>query len=290
MTQNQRINQNETILVVGGNGTVGSGIVKQLKELGYKVKSTTSKKSLSENQDYVFVNLATGEGIKKAFEGIDKAFLLSPPGFADQYKILSPLIQESKRKGLKKVVLMTAFGANAVETSPFRRAEIELENSGLDYNILRPNWFMQNFNTFWIQGILELNKILVPAGNAKVSFIDVRDISEVAVNLLTQNIFPKQAFDLTGPQAIVHQKVAEEISKATLKSVVYQDIAPEELGVLLKKGGVPSDYVDFLLLILGYLREGYNSSVNDNVKKLLSKEPRTIADYVKSYKSFFNLK
>ncbi|MEZ4815305.1 MAG: hypothetical protein R3A80_08900 [Bdellovibrionota bacterium] len=38
--------------------------------------------------------------------------------------------------------------ANASEETPFRKAEVELENSGLNYNIIRPNWFFQNFNTF----------------------------------------------------------------------------------------------------------------------------------------------
>src|SRR6185503_14578197 len=108
---------------------------------------------------------------------------------ADQYKVLSPLIQEAKRQGLEKVVLMTAMGANAVETAPFRRAEIELEKSGLTYNIVRPNWFFQNFNTFWIQGILNYGKILVPGGNAKTSFIDARDISAVVAKLLTTSEF-----------------------------------------------------------------------------------------------------
>jgi uncharacterized protein YbjT (DUF2867 family) len=58
---------------------------------------------------------------------------------------------------------------------------------------------MQNFNTFWIQGIIKSNKILLPAGDAKVSFIDARDISDVATILLTSNIHNNKAFDLTDP-------------------------------------------------------------------------------------------
>lgn len=98
-------------------------MVKILRKAGHSVRETTSRKDNAKGSDRVYINLATGENLHAAFDGIDKAFLLSPPGFADQYGMLSPLIQEAKRRGLKKVVLMTAMGANAVETAPFRRAE-----------------------------------------------------------------------------------------------------------------------------------------------------------------------
>ena len=167
----------DLILVVGASGTVGSEVVRILKANGHSVRQATSQPSTK--TDLVQVNLATKEGISQAFAGVDKAFFLSPPGFTNQYEILSPLIQQAQKSHLKKVVLMTALGANASESTPFRRAEIELEKSGLIFNIVRPNWFMQNFNTFWIQGIREQGKILLPAGKAKTSFIDARDISAV---------------------------------------------------------------------------------------------------------------
>ena len=171
-----KASKNETVLIVGASGTVGSELVRLLKADGYQTRAITSQKT-KVGPGQVYANLATGESLSAAFEGVDRAYLLSPPGYADQYKILSPLIQEAKRRGLKKVVLMTAMGANANEASPLRRAEVELEKSGLTYNIIRPNWFMQNFNTFWVQGIREQHVIALPAGTARTSFIDARDIS-----------------------------------------------------------------------------------------------------------------
>src|SRR5690606_26759981 len=110
------------ILVIGSSGTVGSSLVKTLRAQGHAVRETTSRKEAADGSARVFVDLACGDGIHAAFEGIDRAFLLSPPGYADQYGMLAPLIQEAKRRALKKVVLMTAMGANAVETAPFRQA------------------------------------------------------------------------------------------------------------------------------------------------------------------------
>ncbi|EQC51301.1 NAD(P)H-binding protein [Bacteriovorax sp. DB6_IX] len=272
----------ENILILGASGTVGSEIARQLTSEGHNVLRATSKDKLAADQ--VKLNLATGEGVKEAFSNIDRVFLISPPGYANQYDIISPLIQEAKRKGLKKVVLMTAMGANADENSPFRRAEVELEKSGLNYNIVRPNWFFQNFNTFWIQGINEHRKILLPVGEAKVSFIDARDISAVIAKLLVDDSFNNTDFDITGPSAIDHSEVAKAISLQIGEEVLYQEIQPQQLREGLLAAGLPEDYSDFLLLILGFLKEGYNAGLTDNVEKILGRKPLSLTDYVRDYK------
>jgi uncharacterized protein YbjT (DUF2867 family) len=83
-------------------------------------------------------------------------------------------------------------------TAPLRKAERHLEASGLAYNVIRPNWFMQNFNTFWLHGIQTAGQIFLPVGQAKGSFIDARDIAAVAAVLLTSDAFDNRDFDLTG--------------------------------------------------------------------------------------------
>jgi len=278
--------KNETILVIGASGVVGSEVVKNLKAAGHSIRTTTSKPSKDKN--VVTVNLATGEGIRDAFEGVDRAFLMSPSGYGDQYQVLSPLIQESKRRGLKKVVLMSAFGANASESTPLRRSEVELEKSGLKYNIVRPNWFMQNFNTFWVHGIRNESTIALPVGDAKTSFIDTRDIGAVIAKLLTSEKYDNRAFDLTGAQALSHAEVAEEISSALDKKIVFKDIEPSVLRAGLLSAGVPVDYTDFLLVIMNYLKLGYNSAVLPTVKELLGREPISFKQYTQDYKNAFS--
>ncbi len=272
----------DKILIIGATGTVGSEIARLLELDGHTVLRATSK---TPKQGQVQIDLATGEGIDSAMEEVDKAFLLSPPGYADHYKILSPLITAAKKHNLKKIVLMTAMGANADENSPFRRAEVELENSGLNYNIVRPNWFMQNFNTFWVQPIKEQKLILLPAGDAKTSFIDSRDISAVVAKLLTSSEFDNRDFDITGPQALDHNQVASKITDSISSEVIYEDIEPATLRSELVNAGLPADYVDFLLLIFGFLKEGYNAGVTENVEKILGRKPHNFEQYANDYSS-----
>jgi uncharacterized protein YbjT (DUF2867 family) len=271
-------------LVIGASGTVGSEVARLLREQGHKVRTTTSRKDAA-GSDSVHVDLVTGAGVQQAFAGIDRAFLVSPAGYADQYAILAPLVRAAKEQGLKKLVLMSAFGADADPTSPLRRSELDLEQSGLAWNIIRPNWFMQNFNTFWLHGIQAQNTIALPVGDARTSFIDARDIAAVAARLLTDDAWNNRAFNLTGPESIDHAQVASAISAASGRAVTFQDAAPADLKQGLLGAGLTEAYADFLLLIFGYLKAGYNAAVTDDVKTILGRAPTDIRNYVQDYRS-----
>lgn len=277
--------ERDLILVIGASGSVGSELVRILRADGYGVRTATSR--IPKDDSSVHVNLTTGEGVAQAFEGVDKAFLISPSGYAEQDKILSPLIQEAKRRDLKKVVLMTALGANVSDAIPLRRAEIELETSGLKYNIIRPNWFMQNFNTYWIHGINTQRKIVLPVGDAKTSFIDTRDISAVAAKLLTTDRFDNRDFDLTGPEDLTHAEVAQAMSEIIGEKVTFEDGDPSVLKKDLRAAGLTEDYASLLLSLLSYVKAGYNAGVKPTVKEILGRDPISFKKYLLDNRRFW---
>jgi uncharacterized protein YbjT (DUF2867 family) len=273
-------------LVIGASGTVGSAVVEHLVEEGHAVRAATHRREAVGNRgavERVYLDVASGEGLEAAFEGVHGAFFLAPPGYADHYKILSPLVAEAKRRKLGKVVLMTAMGANTAET-PFLRVERELEASGLRYNIIRPNWFMQNFGTFWLDGIRGQGKIALPVGTAKTSFIDARDIAAVAARLLVTGHLDNRDFDLTGPQAIDHAEVARILSNTVGKPIVFEDIEPGILERGLLAAGLPADYTEFLLVILGYLKAGYAERTTNAVREVLGREPGSFEQYAREHR------
>jgi uncharacterized protein YbjT (DUF2867 family) len=271
-----------TILVIGASGTVGSELSRLLTQAGHTVRKATSRTPTAPDQ--VHLNLLTGEGRDAAFAGIDRAFLLAPPGHTRQDLLLNPLVDAARAQGVQKVVLMSAMGANADEAAPLRMAERHLEASGLVFNVIRPNWFMQNFNTFWLHGILNQGQILLPTGDAKGSFIDARDIAAVAAQLLVSDRFNGQAFDLTGPEALDHHQVAALLTQAAGKPIGYTEITPEAMREGLLGAGLPADYADFMLMILGYFKAGYSERTTDAVHAITGRAPRSVAQYVADYK------
>ncbi len=52
-----------------------------------------------------------------------------------------------------------------------------IEESGIPFTFLRPNDFMQNFVNFYSPTIKSNNALYLPTEDAKVSFVDVRDIA-----------------------------------------------------------------------------------------------------------------
>ena len=271
------------ILVLGAHGTVGSALVQALQAQGQAVAKATSR--APQGADQLHLNLLTGEGLANAFQGVDRAFLLSPPGHVNQDELLGPVIQAARQHGLKKVVLMSAMGADADEAAPLRKAERLLEASGLAWNVIRPNWFMQNFNSYWLHGILNQGAILLPTGTARGSFIDTRDIADVAAALLTGHTHDNRAFDLTGPQALDHTQVAAILSQETGRAIGYQDITPEAMRAGLLGAGLPASYVEFMLVILGYFKAGYAERTTDAVQQITGRAPRTLQQYARDHRA-----
>ncbi len=270
------------ILVVGASGTVGSELSRLLAAQGHDVRRATSRAPAEPGQ--VQLDVTTGTGVKSAFEGVERAFLLCPPGYTNQHELLAPLIDEARSRGLQRVVLMSAMGANADESAPLRRAELQLERSGLAWNVIRPNWFMQNFNTFWLGTIRGEGRILLPVGRAKGSFIDARDIAAVAASLLTRDDLANRDFDLTGAEALDHDEVAAILSRETGRDIRFQEITPEAMRAGLVQAGLPADYADFLVVILGYFKAGYAERSTDAVQAITGRPPRRFADYARDHR------
>jgi uncharacterized protein YbjT (DUF2867 family) len=270
-------------LVVGASGTVGSVLAGLLEARGQQVLRATSRAPANAGQ--VQLDLVGGVGLATVLAGVDRAFLMCPPGHVNQHELLIPAIDAARQAGLKKLVLMSAMGADADDSAPLRQAELHLMRSGLAWNILRPNWFMQNFHTFWLQGILADNRIYLPVGQAKGSFIDARDIAAVAAELLLRSDFDGQAFDLTGGEALDHDQVAAILAAETGRPIRFQDIPPEAMLSALVSAGLPPAYAEFLVLILGYFKAGYSERITDAVQTVTGKAPRRFADYARDHRA-----
>lgn len=274
-----------TTLVIGASGTVGSEVARLLAAQGQSVRRATH--GVPRAADQVHLDLLSGEGLSQALQGVDQVFMLCPPGHTNQHVLLKPVIDAAKAQGVRKIVLMSAMGADADDSAPLRQAELHLIASGLAWNIIRPNWFMQNFHTFWLQGIREEGKILLPAGQAKGSFIDARDIAAVAVSLLQRRDLDNRAFDLTGPEALDHDEVAAILSRELGRPIAYEDISPEAMRTRLLAAGLPADYAEFLLLILGFFKAGYAQTVSSAVQDITGAAPRTFEAYARDHRHAF---
>jgi uncharacterized protein YbjT (DUF2867 family) len=131
------------------------------------------------------------ESLSRAINGVNKIFLLTPfePNMVE---LSSNLISEAKKAGtIKHIVKQSVLGADAepgiIPSRLHRQAEKIIEESGIPFTFLRPNFFMQNFTNFLSNTIKNQNGIYLPVGDGKVSFVDVSDIAAVATKILIEN-------------------------------------------------------------------------------------------------------
>ncbi|TGL64319.1 NAD(P)H-binding protein [Leptospira sarikeiensis] len=276
------------VFVYAGTGHISGLVIKKLLDLGHEVYAGTRKPEEGKKSNglhWVFADATQPNKGLEILEKVERAFFLSPPGYTDQYSVLNPWFEKAKSVKLKKTVLMSAMGVDfAPPEAPFRKLELSLENSGLSYTILRPNWFMQNFQTYWISSILKDKKIYFPAGDAKTSFIHADDIASSVVSVLLDDSFNGKGLTLTGKEAITHGEVADKISKHTGLKIGYEDISPETFKSGLLEAGLPEDYASFMVFIAGALKEGHASPILNTVKEITGKEPISFDQYAEENK------
>ncbi|QCI67570.1 NAD(P)H-binding protein [Phreatobacter stygius] len=274
-----------TILVLGATGNVGAPLVETLVASGERVKAASRSASPVAGAEAVRFDISATDGFAAALDGVDRAYVLVPAGHLNVVELLAPVIEAAAGRRIK-VVLQTALGVDADETIPYRQAERLLERSGTPFVILRPNWFADNFHTYWLEGVRH-GVIAVPAAQAKTSFIDARDIAASAAAVLTSSRFDGQAFNLTGPAALGYADAAAILSETANRPIAYQAVDDAAFVGLLTGAGVPADYARFLAVLFHPVREGWTTGVTDAVEVLTGKAPRRLETYARDHAARF---
>jgi uncharacterized protein YbjT (DUF2867 family) len=234
-------NHKKTILVTGATGTVGNEVVKHLAAISssnYNIRAAVHSKNKSdqlrqfENKGVEIVDLdyTKPETVASALNNVDEIFLqtLPVPNVAD---ISSNLMIEAKKNGVKYIVKLSAMGADSEPRSTILRLHEEeekiIKDSEIPYTFLRPPAFMQNFVTQFGHTIRTQNAFYVPAGDAKMSFIDARDIATITVGILTNNNHgasqqhDNKTYNITGQDALSYSQVADILSNEIGKKISY---------------------------------------------------------------------
>lgn len=272
-----------TVLVTTPNGKVGSQVVKLLVKKGIPVRVAAHHIAKAQaafpDAKIVAFDFFDSSTWSAALEGVTALYHAAPGDFAAEPQ--NQLIDEAKAAGVRRVVRLSALGVELGE-SPMRDIERHIEQSGLEYTLLRPTWFMQNFSTQHAEPIR--NGVLTePAGDATTAFIDARDIAAVAVEALTEDGHHGKAYPLTGDALLTRYEVAEKLGAGLGKSVTYIPQSDEEFRATNQVYLSPI-YVEILSSLYGAVRAGYASTKTDTVETVLGRAPIGFDQFVADHR------
>lgn len=286
-----------TILVTGATGTVGGEVVKQLSSTGQKVRASVRSTTRATSNDklkgveLMEIDYNKPETLATAFKGADKLFLLTPAS-PKAAELAANLVKEAKKNGIKHIVKQSVMGADSeldvAHLRLHRQAEKLIEESGIPFTFLRPNDFMQNFVNFYSPTIKSNNALYLPAEDAKVSFVDVRDIAATAVKTLTDDgKHIGKAYTITGPEAISYSQAAEILSNVTGKKISYVNVSEQDTRVGMKAMSWDDWLINTTLQIFDLERKGYASKVSSDVEEVLGQKPISFSQFAKDYAQAF---
>jgi uncharacterized protein YbjT (DUF2867 family) len=283
------------ILVTGATGMVGSALIKRLSARGENVRAFV--RSTQHKISYPGVQFVQGDFRDRAtflpaLEGIDRLFLLIPSSEEVEAQ-QKAFVDAAKKCKVRHIVKVSQLGAHKKSKGRFQRyhgsVEGYIQKSGLAFTFLRPNLFMQALLKFR-STISSQGALYAPAGEGRVSLVDVRDIAAVAERALCEPGHEGKAYPITGPQALTHAEIAADLSEALGKPIRHVDISPEKMRDTLLSFGMPPWQVEGVIEDYEQYRNGKAAEVTSAVKDVTGREPHSFAEFARDYTEVFQTK
>jgi uncharacterized protein YbjT (DUF2867 family) len=283
--------------VIGGTGTTGRGLVAALKAKGAEFRclvrdTAAAAETLGSDVELVQADVDDAASIEAGLAGCDKLFLLTghSPAMAGQQ---IGAIEAAKRAGVTHVVKLSGGDAIVQENTEAKigRAHWEIEEalkaSGLEWTILRPGFFMQNFLN--MAGMVKgQGKVMMPVpADVDIGMIDVRDTGDVAASVLTSEGHNGKTYFLAGPNRTPSDFTAA-LSKELGKEIPFVQVPMEGAVGAMKERGMPDWLIDHQAKLMGILGEGKMAGTNDYIEQFSGHAPRSLEDFVKDNAGAFS--
>jgi NADH dehydrogenase len=218
------------VLVVGGTGFIGSKLCRELDDRGHSVTamSRSPDDDLPEGVERAMGDVTAYDSIEAAFEGRDAVVnlvalspLFRPDGgdrkhFEIHLQGTENVVAAAEEHGVPEIVQMSALGADPDGDTAYIRAkgqaETVVEESGLDYVIVRPSVVFGDGGEF-----VPFTKKLAPrpaaplpgGGDTRFQPIWVGDLVPMLAEAVESDRHDGSVYELGGPEVLTLEEVAE---------------------------------------------------------------------------------
>jgi len=281
------------ISVTGASGTVGRTVLAEVARSKQKYRAMyRSQKEAAKapaGTETVIADFSDKTSLSAALRGVESVYLVCSP-VPDLVQLEGNAIEASQTAGVKRIVLNSALGAGDYRKSfPswHRKVEDKLKATKMVHCILRPNSFMQNVLTYYAPSIRAQGAFYGAMGNARTSYLDVRDIAAVTAKVLQGGEHDGNTYELNGPQALTYPEVAKKISRHAGIAAQYVDIPVDAQRKAMLDQGMPEWQVAALLELQEYYTSGKGGTVDGVLEGLLGRPPITMDQFLAEFAGEF---
>lgn len=276
------------VLAVGATGEFAGLVVPELKKKGVTVyalihSADKAGAAKANGADEVIIgDLNDTESLNKAATGMEGIFHISPGFMPDEDKIGVAMVNAAIAAGVRKFVFSGVYHPSLplVNHAKKRPVEEALYYSDLEFTVLQPSSFMQNMSAGWGK-MLESGKLALPFSiHSKMTYIDYRDVAEVAAIAMTGNELNYGTFELSAAGQYDRIQVAQMISDATGRTIEAAEPAFDDWATAAHipdgplKEGLKAMYAN-------YDQHGFKGGNDLILRSILKREPRTLQQYFK---------
>lgn len=258
-------------LIIGSSGKTGSRILSKLKQEGYPVRLG------SRNAGPPF-DWEKPESWNDVLQGINQVYISFQPDLAvpSSLEAIKTLVQVCQKNQVKRLVLLSGRGEPEA-----RACEQIVQNSGLEWTILRSSWFLQNFSEGIFLESISAGRVLFPKVETREPFVDLDDLCDLAfASLVTEN-HKNKLYELTGPELVSFRDVFETIAEVTNQTIPFEELPLDDYLSTLKEFGLPEDVLWLIDYLFRTVLDGRNESVENDLELALGRKPKDFRTYAK---------
>ncbi|HEX8548762.1 MAG TPA: NmrA family transcriptional regulator [Cytophagaceae bacterium] len=258
------------ILVLGGTGKSGRRVAQRLQDLKIPIR-------LGSRDGQPAFNWDEPSNWHEVLNEIESVYITFQPDLAVPQAVekIRLFTEIAKAKNVKQLVLLSGRGEKEAQA-----CEQIIIHSGLDWTIIRASWFMQNFSeNFLLDSILN-NEVILPTIKALEPFVDVDDIADVVVAVLTNKKHGGKIYELTGSELLSFRSATSKIATQLSRPIAYTEMCIEDYVAALKSHQLPNDFIWLIKYLFTEVLDGRNESLSNDIETVLARKPTTFEEYV----------
>ena len=207
-------------------------------------------------------------GAQAALRGVDVLFMVSGAETPDRVDQHVALVDAAVAAGVRHVAYTSFLGAAPDATFTLARdhwaTEEHLRASGLSWTFLRDGLYADFLPMMTVDGAIR-----GPAGDGRVAAVAQDDIADVAAVVLGDpGPHAGATYDLTGPEALTLDEVAQVVSEVTGTPTRYEPETLEQAYASRASYGAPDWQVDAWVSTYTAIAAGELATVSDAVPRL----------------------